>query len=240
MGFWAPHRNYLEALRRGHGRLEGCRQRSCSDLLRWATAHLLRVDQGDALRASHRRSHRVLAPPLMRVLALLPRRAAKVGARLTVERSSPAYALGMDLCPGCGDENQPVGNFCPECGVALLDYGATPHEDDPERAARAAVGIRGCVAGHEVGQQLRMTVITGEAPVALGFRPNQGEGMAWGDVVNTAALWQRGVPVSDLPLGETTYRSTALAIAYRDAEPIAAKGKASAAGPACTTRCGHS
>jgi hypothetical protein len=156
---------------------------------------------------------------------------------LAVERSSPAYALGMDLCPGCGDENQPVANFRPECGVALLDYRATPHEDDSERAA---VGIRGCVAGHGVGQQLRMTVITGEAPVALGFRANQGEGRAWGDVVNTTALWQRGVPVNDLPIGETTYRSTALAIAYRDAEPIAAKGNASASGPARTTQCGHS
>jgi|GEM_PF-5407274 len=146
----------------------------------------------------------------------------------------------MDLCPGSGDENQTVANFWPECGVALLDYSATRHEDDPERGVRAVVGVRGWVVGHGVGQQLRIAVITGEAPVALGSGANQGEGMASGNVANTTGRWKTGAPVNGLLIGEATYRATAPVITYRDAEPMAARGKASAAGSARTTRLAHS
>jgi hypothetical protein len=146
----------------------------------------------------------------------------------------------MDLCPGSGDENQAVANFWPECGVALLDYSATRHEDDPKRAVRAAVGVRGWVVGHEVGQQLRIAVITGEALVALESRANQGEGMASGNVVNTTRRWKTGAQVKGPLIGEAIYRATAPVITYRDAEPMAARGKASAAGSARTIRLAHS
>jgi class 3 adenylate cyclase/tetratricopeptide (TPR) repeat protein len=116
-----------------------------------------------------------------------------------------------------------VEKFIGDAVMAL--FGApTAHEDDPERAVRAALAIRDWVreAGH---LQLRIAVTTGEALVALGARPAEGEGMASGDVVNTAARLQAGAPVDGILVDETTYRATSQKIDYRAAEPVSAKGK---------------
>jgi class 3 adenylate cyclase len=69
-------------------------------------------------------------------------------------------------------------------------------------------------------------VTTGEALVALATRPELGEAMASGDVVNTAARLQTAAPVNGILVGETTYRATERAIEYRAMEPVEAKGKA--------------
>jgi len=53
----------------------------------------------------------------------------------------------------------------------------------------------------------------------------RGEGMASGDVVNTAARLQTAAPVDGILVGETTYHATDRAITYRSAEPVVAKGK---------------
>ena len=66
---------------------------------------------------------------------------------------------------------------------------------------------------------------TGEAMIALSARPNEGEGMATGDVVNTASRLQSAAPVDGILVDETTYRATSTVIEYRDAEPVHAKGK---------------
>jgi hypothetical protein len=100
------------------------------------------------------------------------------------------------------------------------------HEDDPERAVRAALAIRDWVAEEQADLQLRIAVNTGEALVTLGARPSQGEGMASGDVVNTTARLQTAAPVNGILVGETTYRATAHVIAYRETRPVTAKGKA--------------
>jgi tetratricopeptide (TPR) repeat protein len=60
----------------------------------------------------------------------------------------------------------------------------------------------------------------------LGARPEAGEGMASGDVVNTAARLQSAAPVDGILVGEQTYRATKRVIEYRESEPIVAKGKA--------------
>jgi hypothetical protein len=62
--------------------------------------------------------------------------------------------------------------------------------------------------------------------VALASRPELGEGMASGDVVNTAARLQSAAPVDGILVGEMTYRATTHAIEYREAAPVEAKGKA--------------
>ena len=49
--------------------------------------------------------------------------------------------------------------------------------------------------------------------------------MASGDVMNTAARLQSAAPVNGIVVGEETYRATRGSIGYREAEPIAAKGK---------------
>ena len=116
-----------------------------------------------------------------------------------------------------------VEKFIGDAVVAL--FGApVAHEDDPERAVRAALAIRDWV-GEDADLHVRIAVNTGEALVALGARPAEGEGMASGDVVNTAARLQAAAPVDGILVGEQTYRSTERAIEYRVAEPVVAKGK---------------
>src|SRR5207247_8104421 len=110
--------------------------------------------------------------------------------------------------------------------AVMARFGApTAHEDDPERAVRAALDIRDW-ANEQDELQVRIAVNTGEALVALGARASEGEGMAAGDVVNTAARLQSAAPVNGVLVGETTYRATNHAIDYREAEPVEAKGKA--------------
>ena len=122
-----------------------------------------------------------------------------------------------------------VEKFIGDAVMAL--FGApVAHEDDPERAVRAALAIRDAVQaptgepGLEL--QLRIAVTTGEALIALGARPLEGEGMASGDVVNTAARLQSAAPANGILVGEVTYRATRDRIEYRDAPSVDAKGKA--------------
>src|SRR5690242_14989840 len=109
-------------------------------------------------------------------------------------------------------------------GDAVMAIFGAPvsHEDDPERAVRAALAIRDSV-GEEL--EIRTAVHTGEALVSLGARAVEGEGMVSGDVVNTAARLQSAAPVNGILVGEATYRATRHAIDYRDAAPVEAKGK---------------
>src|SRR5204863_6477932 len=117
-----------------------------------------------------------------------------------------------------------VEKFIGDAVMAL--FGAPlAHEDDPERAVRAALAIRDW-AREEEGVQVRIAVNTGEALVLLGARPVEGEGMAAGDVVNTAARLQSAAPVNGVLVGETTYRATRHVIDYAEREPVSAKGKA--------------
>jgi class 3 adenylate cyclase len=110
--------------------------------------------------------------------------------------------------------------------AVMAVYGApAAHEDDPERAVRAALAIRDWSA-EQADLQVRVAVNTGEALVKIGARPAEGEAMVAGDVVNTAARIQAAAPVNGVLVGETTYRATRDAIGYREAPPVQAKGKA--------------
>ncbi len=116
-----------------------------------------------------------------------------------------------------------VEKFIGDAVMAL--FGApVSHEDDPERAVRAALAIRE-FAGAE-GTDLRIGITTGEALVALGSRPAEGEGMASGDVVNTAARLQTAAPVNGILVGAATHRATRHVIDYREHPAVEAKGKA--------------
>ena len=124
-----------------------------------------------------------------------------------------------------------VEKFIGDAVMAL--FGApTAHEDDPERAVRAALAIRDAMA--EMNEQdpaidlhVRVGVNTGEALVSLGVRSLQGEGIAAGDVVNTAARLQTSAPIDGILVGDATHRATERAIEYQEADPVEAKGKAS-------------
>ncbi len=117
-----------------------------------------------------------------------------------------------------------VEKFIGDAVMAL--FGApTAHEDDPERAVRAALAIRDW-ARDEQKVQVRIAVNTGEALINLGARPEAGEGMAAGDVVNTTARLQAAAPVNGVIVGPTTYRATSAVIEFRELESVEAKGKA--------------
>jgi class 3 adenylate cyclase/tetratricopeptide (TPR) repeat protein len=116
-----------------------------------------------------------------------------------------------------------VEKFIGDAVMAL--FGApVAHEDDPERAVRAALGIRDFAVENDL--ELRVGITTGEALVQLDAQPDAGEGMASGDVVNTAARLQSAAPINGVLVDETTYRATRAAVDYEDAEAVEAKGKA--------------
>jgi class 3 adenylate cyclase len=102
------------------------------------------------------------------------------------------------------------------------------HEDDPERAVRAALRIQEAVADlnrdrTDLELSVRVAVTTGEAIVQLSDRPDR-EGIV-GDVVNTASRLQQVAPAGGVVVDKRTQHSTRVAIAYRELEPVQVKGK---------------
>src|SRR3989440_4619349 len=123
-----------------------------------------------------------------------------------------------------------VEKFIGDAIVAV--FGApTAYGDDAERAARAALAVRDGV--RELGEldvQVRIAVNTGEALVSLGARPELGEAMVAGDVVNTASRLQSAAPVDGVIVGAETYATTKEAIRYQPTEPLQAKGNTAPGG----------
>jgi class 3 adenylate cyclase/tetratricopeptide (TPR) repeat protein len=114
-----------------------------------------------------------------------------------------------------------VEKFIGDAVVAV--FGAPlVHEDDPERAVRAALAIRDW-ALEEDAVDVRVAVNTGEALVSVDARAD--EGLVAGDVINTAARLQSAAPVNGILVGEKTYRATEANIEYRERGPVDAKGK---------------
>ncbi|HJT37307.1 MAG TPA: adenylate/guanylate cyclase domain-containing protein [Actinomycetota bacterium] len=117
-------------------------------------------------------------------------------------------------------------------GDAVVGLFGAPiaHEDDAERAVRAALRIQQAIeelnqADPTLGLSARAAVNTGEVVVALGARPELGEGMVTGDVVNTASRLQGVAPVGGVAVGETTYRLTKDLFDYEELEAVSVKGK---------------
>src|SRR3954447_26922392 len=107
-----------------------------------------------------------------------------------------------------------VEKFIGDAVVAV--FGApVVHEDDAERAVRAALAIRDW-AREDADVEVRIAVNTGEALVSVGARADAGEGMVAGDVVNMAARLQGAAPVNGVLVGAATHRATERSIAYRE------------------------
>src|SRR6186997_1284833 len=95
-----------------------------------------------------------------------------------------------------------VEKFIGDAVMAL--FGAPlAHEDDPERAVRAALAIRDW-AREDGKLEVRIGITTGEALVSLDAHPDAGHGMASGDVVNTASRLQASAPVNGVLADDTT------------------------------------
>ena len=113
-------------------------------------------------------------------------------------------------------------------GDAVMAVFGAPiaHEDDPERAVRAALAIRDWVREEEE-LEVRIAVNTGEALVALEPSPGAERGLVAGDVVNTASRLQTAAPVNGILVEETTYNATSRVIEYREAPPVDARARRS-------------
>ena len=119
-------------------------------------------------------------------------------------------------------------------GDAVLAVFGIPqaHEDDPERAVRAAIAVRESFVlftervhgrhGADVG--LRIGVNTGEV-VAGREAAARGELMVSGDAVNVAARLQQHADPGEVLVGQRTQAATSRAITYREHQAIEAKGK---------------
>jgi class 3 adenylate cyclase/tetratricopeptide (TPR) repeat protein len=116
--------------------------------------------------------------------------------------------------------------------AVMAAFGApVSHEDDAERAVRAGLGILDAIAElnlaePELDLKVRVGINTGEAVVAVGARPERGEGLVAGDVVNTAARIQGTAPVNGVAVSEQTYRTTSHVFEYEPLDLVAVKGKA--------------
>jgi class 3 adenylate cyclase/tetratricopeptide (TPR) repeat protein len=104
------------------------------------------------------------------------------------------------------------------------------HEDDAERAVRAALGMQDAMAeinerfgtAQSVSLALRVGVNTGEVVAGA-----MGDGYTViGDTVNVAARLQTASQPGSVTVGERTFRATREAIDYRRLEPLTLKGKA--------------
>jgi class 3 adenylate cyclase len=121
-----------------------------------------------------------------------------------------------------------VEKFIGDAVMAL--FGApVAHEDDAERAVRAAFGVRDGIAelnaaDLSLGLRVRIGVNTGEALVSLGARP--GETLAAGDTINTASRLQGAAPLDGILVGEQTYRATSLVVDYGPERSLMVRGKA--------------
>ena len=112
-------------------------------------------------------------------------------------------------------------------GDAVMAVFGAPvaHEDDAERAVRAGLAVLEAIADlnerdPDLELQVRVGINTGEAVVALGVRPEEGEGFVTGDVVNTAARIQSAAPVAGVAVGEQTHRATERVFEYEPLEPV--------------------
>ncbi len=113
-------------------------------------------------------------------------------------------------------------------GDAVMAVWGAPvaHEDDAERAVRAALDMASAVA--QLGERLRLElrlrvgVLTGQAAVEM---DRIAEGMVIGDAINTASRIQSVADPGTVLVDDVTHTVTAGAVAYEDAGVHMLKGK---------------
>ena len=109
-------------------------------------------------------------------------------------------------------------------GDAVMAVWGTPtaHEDDAERAVRAALDLVETVSSLGPALQARAGLLTGEAVVTLGATD---QGMVAGDLVNTASRLQSVAPPGAVVVGEVTHRAASKAIVFEPVGEQHLKGK---------------
>ncbi len=115
-------------------------------------------------------------------------------------------------------------------GMLVLFGAPVAHEDDPERAVRAALRMQAALA-HYVG----ISELAGSADIRMRVGINTGEVLvgtlagtdytAMGDVVNTASRLQADAPSGGVLVGEPTYALTAHTFRYEPAGSLQPRGR---------------
>ena len=116
-------------------------------------------------------------------------------------------------------------------GDAVVGVFGVPvvHEDDPERAVRAALRLLESL--DELSRpdgapfQARAGIMTGELLVAHDVDPAMGNGFVAGDAVNTSARLEASAAPGTVVVGELTHRLTEGVITYQRLAPASVKGK---------------
>ena len=131
-------------------------------------------------------------------------------------------ALAADVTSHGGRVDKVVGDAM----VAL--FGApVAHEDDAERAVRAALQMQHTIRGlsgempHDL--ELRVGINTGE--VLVGAIRAGGDYTAMGDVVNVASRLQTTAAPGSVVVGESTYQATAAVMRYEELGEQRARGR---------------
>ncbi len=136
----------------------------------------------------------------------------------TRELLSRYFELSRDVIARYGGT---VEKFIGDAVMAV--WGApTAHEDDAERAVRAALELIHAVKSLGPEIEARAGVLTGEAAVTIGAT---NEGMVAGDLVNTASRLQSVAQPGTVLVGEATQRAASAAIAFEQAGDQVVKGK---------------
>ena len=106
--------------------------------------------------------------------------------------------------------------------AAMAIFGApVAHDDDAERALRAALHIRTAVAELDPELEVRIGVNTGEVVGGMGSGPQAGDYTVSGDAVNVAARLQQTAQPNEVLVGATTRNLSAEAFTF-DAVPVPA------------------
>ena len=101
------------------------------------------------------------------------------------------------------------------------------HEDDPERAVRAALQMQRNLAEHadETGADVRMRIGVNTGEVLVGSLRAGGDVTALGDVVNIAKRLQTAAEPGQILVGATTHEATKDCIAYEEVGALTLKGR---------------
>jgi class 3 adenylate cyclase len=126
-----------------------------------------------------------------------------------------------------------VEKFAGDAMLALFGI-PSAHEDDPERAVRAALEMQAAIAEQATelrarGRpelQLRIGIETGEVLVDLGRVTGERDRMVTGDPVNTSARLQAVSVPGTIVVGPGTYAATRGVVEYEELDALELKGKA--------------
>lgn len=114
-------------------------------------------------------------------------------------------------------------------GDAIVALFGAPlaHEDDAERAVRAALRMQDTLArtSAELGVEVRMRIGVNTGEVLVGALRAGGDYTAMGDVVNTASRMQAAAAPGTVLVGAATHAATRRVVSYEALEAIHAKGR---------------